>query len=435
MILAWSWIVAVHAALLWLYHVPETKQLLGDEGTYWRVAQQRLAGGNPTLPALWPPLYPRFVAACVRLGGGSVWLLQAVQLAVLAAVAWIARDLSIRLLDDRRIGARTGWLVLAYPPLAAFAGYVRPEVLHLALFAGVLWILAARRTRPVWVFGAGVALGLALATKSLLGPFVPVLLLPLVAEGTPRQRGVRVALAIAGMSAVLAPSAVGDWRRTGSLELASSAWFNLWVGLNDTSRRDLIQPVVGREFRIYTESAERPAERNAILRTKIADRIRERGVLATVAGQLGRQYFRLLHKDSYLTDQLPGGVVASRGGGYRRAPAWLGALLRATSVGLYAVVLVAAAAGLVLCPPAGRRWVWLVLAFLAYNAAIFLLLHVKSRFRVQVLPFLFFYAACGSDRILRALRAEAPPPSRARAFGASAAAGVALFLAFAGPLP
>ena len=439
---AWIWVASAQALLLWIYYSPEAKIPLGDEATYWRAGEQIAAGHPVELPALWPPLYPDFVAVCVTLGrtlgGDPLWWLQALQLAVLASVAAIARDLCIRLIGvesgGERIGNWTALGVIGFPPLIAFAHYVRPEILHLGWLALALWILAARANSIPWAAAFGVVLGLALLTKSLLGPFIPVLLAPYALRGTRRDRAIRTSVAIAALAASVTPTMLDNAERSGSFTIAGSSWFNIWVGLNDSSRRNLRQPVVGREYRIFETSAATFAQRNQILRDKIVQRVRERGAWRIVREQLSRQYFRLFDAGSYLTDQLPGGFIAAQGGGYAGAPRWAAVWLRATSFALYAAILIGAAAGIVLCPPAGRRWMWIGLAFLFYNLVIFFVLHAKSRFRVQFLPFLIFYCACALNEWQRRRETGGRPAARWRLGVAAAAAAVLLFLAFAGPL-
>ncbi len=439
---AWIWVVSANALLLWIYFWPETKVPLGDEGSYWQVAE-RIARGQPAeLPLLWPPLYPNFLAACIGLahvlGGDPLWWVQAFQLALLAAVGAIARDLCIRLIGveagGERIGNWTALGVIGFPPLIAFAHYARPEILHLGWFALALWILAARPASMRWAAVFGAVLGLALLTKSLLGPFLPVLLAPYALNGARKDRVMRTSVAIAALVTIVVPTMLDNAERSGSFTIAGSSWFNLWVGLNDVSRRSLRQPVVGREYRIFEASAATFEQRNQILRDKIVRRIQERGVWTLVLERLSRQYFRLFDADSYLTDQLPGGFVAARGGGYTGIPHWAGVWIRVICFALYAAVLIGFAAGITLCPPAGRRWMWIVLAFLGYNLVIFLVLHVKSRFRVQFLPCLFFYGACALNEWQR--RGEIPgrTDTRWRLRIAAATAGGLLFLAFGGPL-
>ena len=70
----------------------------------------------------------------------------------------------------------------------------------------------------------------------------------------------------------------------------------------------------------------------------------------------------------------------------------------------------------------------MLLAFVAYNLALFFVLHVKTRYRVPFLPVLDLLAAAG----LAALAGKGPPfgPLPLRIAGAAVAA-LALVLAFA----
>ena len=79
----------------------------------------------------------------------------------------------------------------------------------------------------------------------------------------------------------------------------------------------------------------------------------------------------------------------------------------------------------------GRRWVWIPLAFLAYNLALFLLLHVKTRYRIPIMPLLIVYAAMTTTAAV-AGRIDVEAGSRWRFVAAGALALLALFLAFGG---
>jgi 4-amino-4-deoxy-L-arabinose transferase-like glycosyltransferase len=410
---------------------PAPRALWGDEIMYADLARRLAAGEDARIDFLWPPAYPRFLAGLLVLGGGSFVLARCVQVALLALSALLLRDLGLRLLGWPLAADVAAALVVLDPQVAGFAHFLWPEVLHLFLFLSALWILVARGDRPPWLAVGGVVLGLALLTKGLLGPFLPVLLLPLVFRGGLRGLG-RAVLVGAALAATVAPTLLANARR-GAPVISDSSRFNLWVGLNDRSRKDLVNEVVGREHQRYLRSGETFAERTAVLEEKIERLVRERGLLALLRAQLGRQYFRLLDKDSFVTDQLPGGAIARQGYGYRETPPWVAALLRAWSYGLYAAVLVAAALGLAVDPPRGRPWHRVLLAFLAYNAALFLLLHVKSRYRVAFLPILYLEAGAFAAW-WHGARGTAAAPSRVVWAAAGAAASVALFLAFAGPL-
>jgi hypothetical protein len=405
------------------------RALWGDEVMYADLARRLAAGEEARIEPLWPPAYPRFLAGLLVLGGGSFLVARCAQVALLAISAVLLRDLGERLTGSATAAGLAAALLVLDPQVGGFAHFLWPEVLHVFLLLCALWILATRTDRPAWLAVAGVVLGLALLTKSLLGPFLPVLVLPLLL-GSGLRGAARVALVAAGVAATLTPTLVGNARRDAPL-LADSSRFNLWVGLNDRSRKDLVDEVVGREYQHYLRSGETAAARTEVLDAKIRGLVRDRGWPALLWAQIRRQYFRLLDKDSFVTDQLPGGAIARQGFGYRDPPPALAAALRGWSYALYAAVLLAAALGLAAAPP--RTW-WhrVLLAFLAYNAAVFLFLHVKSRYRIAFLPVLYLqagaFAAWWPER-----RRPGVMPSRAAWTAAATAAALALFLAFGGP--
>jgi hypothetical protein len=423
-------VAAALQALLFALDTPaRPRALWGDEIMYADLARRLAAGEDARIEALWPPAYPRFLAGLLLLGGGSFLLARCVQLALLVAAALLLRDLAARLTGSAAAGTVAAALLLLDPQVGAFAHFLWPEVPHLFLFLFAAWILVARGERPAWLAVVGVVLGLALLTKSLLGPFLPVLLLPLV-RGAGLRGARRAALVVLAAAVTLAPTVIDNARRGAPL-IADSSRFNLWVGLNDRSRKDMVDEVVGDEYQRYLKSGETGAARAQVLDARIRGLVRERGVSALLRAQLARQYFRLLDKDSFLTDQLPGGAIARLGYGYRGAPPAAAALLRAWSYALYAAVLVGAALGFAAAPPRGP-WHRVLAAFLAYNAAVFLLLHVKSRYRVAFMPVLYLQAGAFAGWWL-AGRASRPSPSRAAWAAAGSAAALALFLAFAGP--
>jgi hypothetical protein len=132
-----------------------------------------------------------------------------------------------------------------------------------------------------------------------------------------------------------------------------------------------------------------------------------------------------------LTDQLPGGAISRLGYGYqgvsrpRGAPARLElCALRGGPGG--------AALGFAAAPPRGP-WHRVHGGLPRLQCGPFLLLHVKTRYRVAFLPVLYlqggaFVAWCLARRESRSA------PSRAAWAAGAAGAALALFLAFAGPL-
>ena len=440
--------VLLQAALLWIEWRPVPRRLWGDEGTYWQAAQEVRAGGEPDLHLIWPPLYPRFLAATMPLSGGTRLAAQLAQVALLVAAALLLRCLGRALLPDAAIARGihaadvAAALLLLDPQVAVFGAYLWPEALHLALFLFAWWALVARGDRWPWLVAAGVALGLALLAKSLLLAFLPVLLAPLLRAGPWWRRLLRPAVVAAAIALTLLPVQLAHRARYGKATVADSSAFNAWVGLNDRARRNFVDEIVGDELGTYLRSAPEPAVRAVIARAKVRGLLAERGVATVLRAQLSRQYFRLFDRDSFLADQLPGGAIAARGDGYGYSapPPWVAAALRGWGWAIYAGVLGGAAFGIVIVartvfardgvtvPAASRHWLAVALLFIVYNLALFLVLHVKSRYRVQLMPVLDL---CAAGAVAWVWSRRPQQPALTLAAGGLLGA-LALFLAFGG---
>lgn len=397
-------ILGVHV-LLWIIHdLPEPRRLSGDEVVYWQVAVSLARGQDVQMPPLWPPLQAHVLALWLRASGESLLAFRLFQTGLLVLASWLARDLVLRCTGWRVAADATAVWMLAYPPLVAYCHYLWPEILHLTLMLGAAWVLVVHRKSFVGSAAVGALLGAALLTKSLLAPLLPIVLVPLAAFGTWRGRAARCAIATAAFVAVLAPTlADGDGRRGGLLP-TGSAWFNVWVGLQDGRRDHPDLPVVEREFVRFQAQPGSFAERNAELRERSFELVRERGWWRVLGDQLSKQYFRLFDKESFLTEQLPGGSRHRQGAGYPATPAPVAGLVRGLSHALYATLLVSSVAGLVLCWPRKAVWVVAPLVFLAYNLLLFLVLHVKTRYRIPILPVFFLFSGVAVQWALEARR-------------------------------
>ncbi len=426
---------AVHVGLLWLYWVPTPKVLWGDENTYWKSAKALLAGDPSWRPEpLWPDGYPRFLAGIMGVAGEHVVAIQVVQTVLLLIAAVVLADLVRRIAGSKTAGLTAGGLMVVFPPLVAFSHSLWSEILHLFLFVAVLWILVCRSHRLGWCAVAGVGVGLALLTKSLLGPFVPVLMLAAFARRPARSWVKRAGVFALAMGVTIAPSVLHQWRDTGRMMIADSSAFNLWVGLNDTARRNFDADVVSGAYRDYIASGGTFAERDADLKRRISQHVAGRSRWEIVRGQLGRQYFRLFDKDSYLTNQLPGGAaVTGYGAGYIEAGAIATTAFRSLSYGSYALLLAAAPFGWALWRFRDRRWARVLVLFVLYNLAIFFWLHTKTRFRVQMLPVLFMGVGCAAAWFASRTPSTAGDVPVWRWVVAVTGAAALEFFAFAGP--
>lgn len=376
------------AALFWLYW-GGGKTLLGDEVSYLGWARE-LAGLGPPVgnAGWWPPLQAWLLAGLLRLFGEH-WLLplQLLQTVFLIAAALLLRSIW-RDVDGRVRAANTAAaLLLLNPSTMAYAQWLWPEPLHLLLLLAAIR-LAQHLVSPQRGALAGLALGGALLCKSLLSLFWPALLL---LQGWRWNARATAALLLA-VAAVIAVPLWQGWKLTGKPMIADSSAFNLVGGLEDRWRSDYVDDSVARLAGEYFGVPGGVIERNAAFRAKAEAIVHERGLGQTLWQQLEKQYFRLFSSKTLLLSQLPGPACAGHVGTYRQVPPLLGQSLAVVSDIFHLSILSGFALGLVFW----RRWreplVWWTALFFAYQLGLYLLLHVKARFLLPMMPFLCAYA-------------------------------------------
>jgi hypothetical protein len=225
--------------------------------------------------------------------------------------------------------------------------------------------------------------------------------------------------------------------------------YNLWIGLTDRWRSDYVQDQGGATLPSFLASAATPQQRNALYLARVRAWVGERGVAAVFADQLGRQYFRLFSAKTPLLSQLPGRACAGHLSVYR-SPPWLAQALTIGNGAMHALMLGAAAFGLAGWhwrrgngPPdvaeRRRRLLQVLVALLvAYQLALFLLVHVKARFLLPLTPVLCgfagsFLVALNARVAGTAAHDESIAWTPLRLSIGAALAALLLFLAFAGP--
>lgn len=426
---------------------PSERPLSGDEKRYVEVATAWAAGESAELDPLWPPGYPAMIAVILRSGGTLSWIV-GLQIAALCVAGLALGRIALEVGASPAVAALAAAFLVVDPEVAVFARLYRPEALHLALLCGAL-ALAIRATRagenggrPLHLVLLGVLLGLAIALKSLLLPLAPlfvlaVLLLPR-APGEPspvawrfRPRWIRGLLVALPLVAVLSPVLLFEHAWNGAWTLGGSARFNLWVGLTDRSPRSLAEDRTWEEYLRYRAGGANFAERQSAITQRLRDLVRASGLPAVVAGQFPRQYYRLFDRESYFSAALPpGGSRFLAGEGYRDAPPLLARLAGAAEVGIYAVLLLLAPFGLVRLVRERRPGVSWIGLLLAYQLALFWFVHVKSRYRLTLLPLLALGAAWTIETVRRRRRAEGLPVSIADLVLGGAGAAALLGFAF-----
>lgn len=401
--------LALNAVLYWRYITPTPKLLVGDE-TYYTVLAAALASGRqPEQDPFWPPLYGRALGALAVHSTSGLKLAQAAQVALWLTSAVLLYGIARRVTGDEAVALAAAALFAWSPETAAFSHYFWPEILHLSLLLLAFWLMMTFPGAAAAAVGAGSALALALATKSLLLGFLPPLLLInllVLRTALGRRLAVRqTALLVGGLAlgvvVVVAAIPGARWSPWGS----GSAVFNAWVGLNDRSDVDYRDVIVASELEAYRQSGADEASRRSATLRKIGDLLAEEGPVAVLVRQARRQYLRLFDFRTFLLTQLPGGPRQA----YAGEPGPLDQLLAGWAIAIYVATLVGGAAGLGLIRAKPVGWRHLVLAFILYNLALFLVLHTKTRYMIQLLPMFAVFAGAVLVLAVRAVGARSHP--------------------------
>jgi hypothetical protein len=288
------------------------------------------------------------------------------------------------------------------------------------------WLIVCHARSAVAAVAAGILMGCALLTKLLLYPLM--WLLPAAYAGATmlpwRTRVVRAALFAVAMAFTIVPTMRANLERHGAFMIADSGTLNLWLGLHPGPNHSRLM----REF--LAAGPDMPA-RNAVYRERIRREVRQRGVWTIVRQQLSRQYFQLLHYESWFTRRLVRSrALPARRGQYQLRNTTLIAALHLQAHAMHALLLAAAAFGIAALRPRSAGWWNVVAGFLLYNLAVFLVANVNPRYFVQMMPAAMLLAGVGGAWLIALARGTTPPASRAFAYSPARFAG-AIVLAVA----
>jgi 4-amino-4-deoxy-L-arabinose transferase-like glycosyltransferase len=210
--------------LILLYATRGTGLMIVDEQHYHTLALNLLHGygfawepGN--LTSIRPPLFPVLLASIWKVAGTeNVLVIRMAQIVIALANVYLVYRLGL-LLFDHRVALLAAAGLCLYPSLLAFNAFVLTELLFTFLLTlTVLGIATLLKTGSAWIaWGAGVALGLAALTRSVLWPF-PLVLCPFVffsMLGNWRWRFWLAGLLLIGYGLVVAPWAIRNTRLQG----------------------------------------------------------------------------------------------------------------------------------------------------------------------------------------------------------------------------
>jgi 4-amino-4-deoxy-L-arabinose transferase-like glycosyltransferase len=172
------WLIVILAFTLRLVFVffPENVEPFSDMRDYDLLAQSILEEGAYG-PAERPPLYPLFLATVYRFAGASYINVRAVQAVLGTIVCLLVYGIGMRL-GGAGTAKISSFIVAVYPSLVVYTCLLMSENLFIFLLTGALWLLlrGGKRSRPKSLL-AGIFIGLACLTRSMLIGFVPLAVL------------------------------------------------------------------------------------------------------------------------------------------------------------------------------------------------------------------------------------------------------------------
>ncbi len=192
-----------------------------------------------------PPGYYYFLAAIYAVAGHHYWVVRVVQ-AVLDTMTCL---LVYRLGKDvagETVGLLSGALVAVYPPFILYTGVLLTETLSMFLLvAAAALVLHFSESNVPWrwrsMLGAGILLGLAALTRSVLLVMVPVILVWALWMG-PRWPGYKSALGyglalVAPVILVIAPITVRNYQlHERFILISTNGGVNFFLGHGGTER-------------------------------------------------------------------------------------------------------------------------------------------------------------------------------------------------------
>jgi len=407
-LLAWVLAGALIIRLLLLAGTIGLGPRIADERDYVELATSLVQGrgfaftSGPT--SLRPPLYPAFVAGLwLATGIYTLQLIRAVQAVLALLTAWLIYKLACNLYDERTAlvaAAMTAFYpAMIFDNMMALSESLFTALVVAAVFSLVLLVRAPSVARSI---GAGILLGLAALTRSVLWPF-PLVVAPLVGWWTPgpiRFRLVIAASLVGGSLLTIGPWAIRNSRLQGVPVIVDTmGGLNLRMGNYEYTPHDRIWDAVAMEGEkswivglpaappdggLWTEGKkERWARSEAV-----------HFMLAHPELTLWRSCIKFA--DFWGLDR---DFLAGVQRGLFHPPTWFTVVAGLAMLLAYPAVLAYALAGIWLAPPADRRAHVLLLLTLAFVCALHAIVFGHPRYRLPLMPLLAIYAGAASTRL------------------------------------
>jgi 4-amino-4-deoxy-L-arabinose transferase-like glycosyltransferase len=228
-----AWVVTLDGSLTW-----------DDEREFARVARHLAAGdGFVSTSYRANPVLPLYLGAVFRTFGENLFIARAGQAALGALTCVLVGMIGTRLLGPA-VGALSALIVTFYPSHVYLSGVFYVECLVTFALALSLYLVLEALDRPrqlAWSLLAGVGIGVAALTRSILLVYVPFLLLAMLYVASARRwSAVRSCAVLAfGVVLVIAPWTVRNFRVYGKPIVISSGFgTKLWQGNNEMALGD-----------------------------------------------------------------------------------------------------------------------------------------------------------------------------------------------------
>lgn len=353
--------------------------------------------GSPT--SLRPPLYPAFVAGIYEIFGlenfQAVRLLQVILSLVTVLVVYrIGRTIA-----SRRVALWAAGLCCFYPSLLGFNNLVLTEVLFTLLLSATCYAVVVHLKRGTFpsALAAGLLLGLAALTRSVVWLFPPVLVgfLLLAGKGSIGRRVIGAAAIVGAFAVTIAPWAVRNTR----LQLTFVA-IDVMGGRNFMMGNYRHTPLYrswdaialeGNQSWYHEVHASYPAAAHPT-----------QGQVDKLALKQGLQFVKenpglTLQRDLVKFFDFWGlerELVAGAGQGYfGQVPKPVVCALMVLIFGSYAAVLVLGIFGLILTPLRESRARWFLLLVIAFVCGMHSLVFAHSRYHLPLMPLVLLFAA------------------------------------------
>jgi 4-amino-4-deoxy-L-arabinose transferase-like glycosyltransferase len=351
--------------------------------------------GAPT--SIRPPLYPFFIASVWKLTGTRS--LQAVRWAQVGVALFSILALyliGLRLFDRRVALAAAAGLAL-YPSLLFSGVLLLSETVFIAVF--LFFVLAVvrleERPSPAAAAVAGIALGLAALTRSVLWPFILILapFVYVVCGPTRKARLAGMAAVVLGYVLVVGPWSIRNTTLQGTfVAVDTMGGLNLLMGNYEHTPEDRMWDAVsltGEQAWYRNLPSTAPDGRRWTEGTK--EKWAQREALAFMADHPITTLRRSLLKFADFWG-LERDFVAGVQRGYYHPPLWLTAFGAIGATLGYIATAVLAMIGICLTPPTRRAHAFLILLLL-FICGIHTVVFGHSRYHLPLVPVLLLYAA------------------------------------------